>query len=352
MSSLGNIFMYIGIVYWIFFAFRLLKNYTKIELTTLTKVGIVIVAIIVSLPASNIFSLYAIIYFHLLVINGILELFNLYFKKYPYFKKIVITGIASIIITIGLMGYGFYNMNHIIKTEYNLTSNKLDSLKILQITDLHMSNSISVKKLKEYCEEMSAEKADVVFLTGDIFDQHTSKEDMEEATKILGSISNTLGIYYVYGNHDGGGTAFNAQDIRDSFKEHGVRVLEDTTVMIGDLIMVGRKDARFHNDNEDRKTSQELLQYLPKDKYLIVLDHQPLDIEENAQWGVDLQLAGHTHGGQIFPMGPVEALLTGGLIYGERTIGDYHAITSSGISGWGYPIRTGASSEYVIININ
>lgn len=216
-----------------------------------------------------------------------------------------------------------------------------------------MSNSISITKLKEYCQEMSVEKPDVVFLTGDIFDQHTPYEDMKEATKILGSISNTLGVYYVYGNHDArvSNTGYDEQDIRDNFEANGVRVLEDTTVMIDDLIIVGRKDARFHNDNQERKTSQELLPYLEKDKYVIVLDHQPLDLEENAKLGADLQLAGHTHGGQIFPMGPVEALLTGGLVYGERTIGEYHAITSSGISGWGYPIKTGAPSEYVIINI-
>ena len=82
-----------------------------------------------------------------------------------------------------------------------------------------------------------------------------------------------------------------------------------------------------------------------------MLDHQPLNLDENAALGIDLQLFGHTHGGQLFPMGIVQSLTSDTLIRGQRDIGDFTAITTTGIAGWRYPIKTGAPSEYVIINI-
>jgi len=82
-----------------------------------------------------------------------------------------------------------------------------------------------------------------------------------------------------------------------------------------------------------------------------LLDHQPLDLKENANLGVDLQLSGHTHGGQLFPMGVIQSFVSDTLVSGSREIKDFTAITSSGISGWRYPIKTGSRSEYVVINV-
>ena len=88
-----------------------------------------------------------------------------------------------------------------------------------------------------------------------------------------------------------------------------------------------------------------------KDNYTILLDHQPLDLEQNASLGIDLQLSGHTHGGQLFPMGIVQSLTSDTLVRGQRNIDDFTAITTTGMSGWRYPIKTGAPSEYVIIKV-
>lgn len=109
----------------------------------------------------------------------------------------------------------------------------------------------------------------------------------------------------------------------------------------------------FWGTNPRLSTSQ-LLEMIPENKrgnYTIMLDHQPLNLDENAALGIDLQLSGHTHGGQLFPMGIVQSLTSDTLIRGQRDIGDFTAITTTGIAGWRYPIKTGAPSEYVIINI-
>ena len=114
-------------------------------------------------------------------------------------------------------------------------------------------------------------------------------------------------------------------------------------------MIIGRRDAGYYQDGE-RLTMQELYPQHTQ-HFVLVLDHQPLDLQTNASLKVDLQLSGHTHGGQLFPQGLIQSLTSDTLVYGKRKIGELTAITTSGISGWRYPIKTGAPSEYVIIEI-
>lgn len=116
-----------------------------------------------------------------------------------------------------------------------------------------------------------------------------------------------------------------------------------------DLILSGRADAAWGNTS-GRLSTQELLQGADRDKFLIVVDHQPVGAEENDAQGVDLELSGHTHAGQIWPVG-VFTEWTGGLNYGEYYVGGCEVIVSSGFTGWGYPIRTQGHCEYVLITI-
>lgn len=352
--SLGFITVLGGIVYLTFFSLRFIKLYTKIEITRTKKIFVILLSTIVSLPAIDILSFYAVIYFHLLALSITLEVIYLLLKGYKLYTFVFTTGLASIFLTMSVMAYGYYNMNRVVKTEYQITTDKIDSLKILQISDLHMGNSITVEKLERYCEIMSAENPDIVFLTGDIFDEKTTRVEMETASQILGSIDNQLGIYYIYGNHDYISDEFSSEDIRISLEKNNINVLKDDIITIDNIVIVGRDVSEYTGKDVDdvRKISQQLLKTLASDKYIIVLDHIPLDIELNATLGADLQLSGHTHGGQIFPLGFVESNITDGLVYGERVIDNFHAITSSGIAGWGYPIKTGTRSEYVIINVN
>lgn len=86
--------------------------------------------------------------------------------------------------------------------------------------------------------------------------------------------------------------------------------------------------------------------------YILVLDHQPKELKGNKEAGVDLQLSGHTHAGQIFPGGVVSELFgINEQNYGIRTDGTFTSIVSSGIAGWGSHFRTEGHSEYVMIQV-
>lgn len=335
-----------------FFIKRMLTLVFKVSFTKRKQIVLRVFSIIVSLPAIWMYGIYAIIYFHLIVISLILEIAYRIARRYRWFEIGFTTGIFSVIILAVILSYGYYNINQISETDYTLTSDKVSNVKILQITDLHMSNAIDQEELKEYCKKMSDLEADIVVLTGDIVDERTPLEDMKAACKILSTISNKKGIYYVFGNHDPSTYAFHAafheEDVRTEFEKNGIKVLKDQTVTIDNITMVGRMDASI---KRDRASSEELLKNVDKNNYIIMLDHQPLDLDKNAGLGVDLQLSGHTHGGQLFPLREVQQLFTNVLVYGKRENGQFTAITSSGISAWGYPLRTEGKSEYVLITV-
>ena len=81
-----------------------------------------------------------------------------------------------------------------------------------------------------------------------------------------------------------------------------------------------------------------------------MVDHQSIEVEENHNQGVDLELSGHTHAGQIWPAG-IYNILRETPNYGEYTEGNMKLIVSSGVAGWRYPVRTGEHCEYALINI-
>ncbi len=144
----------------------------------------------------------------------------------------------------------------------------------------------------------------------------------------------------------------------DNFLEHkdmlahlmdanGIQVLRDEGLIINDnLYLFGRRDLM----EKERDNLEDLLSQRDQDLFTILLDHTPVDIYEAESLGVNLQLSGHTHKGQMFPFG----LLTERYFafdYGQLTKDDYNLIVSSGASTWGPPVRIGTKSEVVRIEI-
>ncbi|MDD8048182.1 MAG: metallophosphoesterase [Thomasclavelia sp.] len=351
---LGGLGMIGSGIYIFHFLKRFLINILNIEFTGKVVVLVAIISILIVLPAYNFFRLYTIVLYHFVVISLVLELVNIFLKNNGLFRYIYQTGIISIVIASMFLGYGLYNMNHVSQTNKNFTSSKVNDLTILQITDLHMGTTMGTSKLKKLCNEMSQTKPDIVVLTGDIVDESTTKKEMEECFKLLGDIYNTKGVYYVFGNHDSAtyssNPPFNHQQVRETVESNKIICLEDEPYTVDNITIIGRKDPGF-SDNIKRKTTKELMKDVNKNNYIIMLDHQPLDLDNNEKYGVNLQLSGHTHGGQIWPAGIFEHLVQGTLVYGTKDDGKFVAYTSSGIAGWGYPIKTGAKSEYVYITV-
>ena len=191
-------------------------------------------------------------------------------------------------------------------------------------------------------------------LGGDIVDEGTELAEMQAAISALGAIESEFGVYYVFGNHDRApytaSPHFTEAELLAALAESGVTVLDDETVLLnGELWLAGRADA---GHGAERKATAALLEGADADDFILLIDHQPVGFEENIAAGVDLQLSGHTHNGQIWPVAHIiELFKTADLVYGHRQTGEFHAVVSSGIVGWGYPIRTQGHSEYVVVEI-
>lgn len=262
-------------------------------------------------------------------------------------------GILPVLITCLLLSYGAWNMSRIVKTEYTISSGKLRAdYDIVLITDTHYGTIQDPDLLREKIAEINALQPDLVILCGDIVEEGTSKEAMQEAFSVLGSLESTYGTYYIYGNHDRqhyiAAPAYSEEELAQAMAENGITPLSDQSVTLGEeLVLIGREDA----GQPGRASLDKLLEGVDANRFLIVADHQPVEVEENAALGVDLMVSGHTHGGQIFPIGYISDFI-GIRHYGLYRVDTSNLIVSSGFTGWGFPIRTQEKCEYVVIHLS
>lgn len=317
--------------------------------------------------ASNFWSTRAMLVLHVLAVSLVLDLAaalaRLLFRKRKPENRFVQAagllyrcGLLPVALTVLMLGYGYFNMSHAVRTEYEIGTEKnlQDSCRLVLITDTHYGTIQDTDVLKGAVERINEEQPDLVILGGDLVDEGTSKERMEELFRVLGGIESRYGIYYVYGNHDRqpytDQPTFADSELADTVRENGIVILEDEAVELGDeLLLGGRADAAWGNI-AGRASVETILQGADRERFIIMADHQPIEAAENAAAGVDLLVSGHTHAGQIWPIG-VFSELFGTLNYGEYREGDCRIVVSSGFTGWGYPFRTEKHCEYVVIDV-
>lgn len=314
----------------------------------------------------NLFGLWALVVFHIAVIALLIDILRLILKKAGCtFSKawdlIYRSSVIAVGVTAAIMGYAYVNMHRVIVTRYTVSTEKAireEGYRIVFLSDLHFGTTMDQEKLKEYCKRMEQEKPDLVVLGGDIVDEATSLQEAGEAFQALAQIGSTFGTYYVYGNHDKGRYSvacdFTPGELAETIRNAGIRILEDETDLLNDELSIsGRRDRSDAGmDQMARTPAADLVREAPQDGFHILADHQPREMEEDAAAGYDLMLSGHTHAGQMWPVGLITTLFDKGTVnYGQKAFGDMQLIVSSGIAGWGYPLRTGKHCEFVVVQI-
>ena len=341
-------------IYFYTILFRI-NTYFKLNLN---KLILIFILLLILLPAINIFGVWFLTLLHLFEIGVVIEILNFLLKKMnlKYWDFLYNSFLLPILLTFLIFCYGYYNINNIKRVEYNLTTAKninREKYKIGFISDLHFGNAINFKKLSNLIIKLNKEKFDILLLGGDIVDEGTTLKEVQEVFNLLGNVKTQKGIYFIYGNHDMSRYKkipnYTVKDLKNSISKNQITLLEDSWKEIDDnLIIIGRKDKSLGK----RKESNELIKGLDLNKYLILLDHQPMELNTNSKLGYNLQLSGHTHNGQIFPFNLIiKGFNLAELIYGHKKIENFDVIVSSGVSGWGYPIKTVGKSEYIVINI-
>ena len=269
-------------------------------------------------------------------------------------------GWIALVITAIALSIGWYLDHNVWQTDYKLTTGKdLPDLRVAMFADSHLGTTFDDKGFAKHLETIQAQNPDIVFIAGDYVDDGTTREQMINATRALGQMKTKYGIYYVSGNHDKGyyGAAhrgFSEADLFNELKKNGINILRDESILVDNsFYVIGRRDYSVqHEQGGKRKSIEELTKDLDKNKYMIVLDHQPVDYNKEVEAEVDLVLNGHTHGGQLFPFNKIgKWIKANDLVYGHEKRKNTDFIVTSGISDWAIKFKTGTKSEFVIINI-
>ncbi len=294
-------------------------------------------------------------------------------KKDKYNLRLAqkITNVAVVSFTILMSVYGIVNAQNLKVTTYDVTvdkSSKQDELNVVLIADLHLGYSVGVKQMERMVNKINELQPDVVVVAGDIFDNEFSAiYNPVRLAEILRGINSKYGVYAVYGNHDIEedilcGFTFSDDDVTqvtsikemDDFIENcGFTFLYDEAILINDdFYIYGRPDEERPNfGNDSRLEAEKITEGLDLSKLIICVDHEPHDQKKLSAAGVDVDLNGHTHAGQLFP-GNIIINFFWDIAYGYQHFDGIHNIVTSGVGLFGPNMRTFTKAEIAQVKIH
>lgn len=270
------------------------------------------------------------------------ETLNQYTKE-NWFSFGLIVGFIALLM---ICGYLKYRVKERVELAISVDkkAEKLNSLKIVALSDLHLGYGIGRDELRHWVDLINKEEPDIVLIAGDIIDSSLRPVLQAKMWENFREIKSKYGIYTIMGNHE---YISGAGGSREFFQQAGINLLKDSSVLIDSTFYVVGRDDRT---NTGRKPLSEIVAPLDKTKPIILLDHQPYNLEEAENNQIDFQFSGHTHRGQIWPISLVTDFLYE-KSYGSLKKGKTEIYVSSGMGIWGGKFRIGTQSEYVVINM-
>jgi len=257
-------------------------------------------------------------------------------------------GCACLVLALVVSVYGLVHARSIVVKDLPIKLDNLPSFwqgrKIVFVSDVHLGQVHLKSWATAVVAKINEQKPDIVFIGGDLYDG--VKVDENDIISPFADIHSNFGTYFVTGNHE---------EFRDvgpylqAIKSIGIKVLDNETSVVNGLQIVGVDD----HDSSDPVKFKSILSGLNIDpaKPSILLKHQPslLGIAEEA--GISLQISGHTHRAQMFPLNIFTYMQFHGYDYGLKSFDKMQVYTSSGVGTWGPPLRVGSDSEIVVFEL-
>jgi len=299
-------------------------------------------------------------FFYLLLIVIAIDLIRLLDYIIPFipdsaksleFRKIVFW--ASVGVVSLLLLAGFINaLIPRVKTLEITADKKVEGMKELNIafaSDIHLGTLIGPRRTNKIIQKINGLNADLILLGGDIVDEDLGPVIRNNLGDSLKKLSAPLGVFGITGNHEYIGGAEPAVKYLEA---HGVKMIRDTAIKIDNkFYILGREDRDMRNfAGTKRKEIQSLMQEIDHTFPIIMLDHQPFELDIKEENGIDLTLSGHTHHGQMWPLNYITKAIYE-VSWGYKKKGNTHVYVSSGVGGWGPPVRIGNRPEIVLVNV-
>ncbi len=307
------------------------------------------------------FWLAAMLYFFLLVV--FFDLLRLIHHVFPFFPAFITDNLprvrqylfaGSVVLVSLLLLFGHLNTRHPVIREVHIDIGHkqapgYEGLNAVLLSDIHLGTIIGNGQFRRIVDRVAALEPDIIFLAGDMLDEDLEPVLRQNIGQTLRDLHAPLGVYGVMGNHEHIG---GAKDAYAYLSDHGIRMIRDDAVRVEDAFyVVGREDRdkrRF--SGVARKPLRDILEGVDRRLPVILLDHQPFYLEKAAELGVDLQLSGHTHHGQLWPLNFItQAMYT--ISHGYGNVNGMHAYVSNGVGTWGPPVRVGNRPEIVQLHI-
>lgn len=306
------------------------------------------------------FWLAAMLYFFLIVV--VVDIISLLGWMLPFLPSFLIHPTAELksiylYTSVGIVGLllviGHINaINPRIRTIEINTGKKAVGKKevtIAMASDIHLGTIIGPRRVGKLVNTINGLKPDMVLFAGDVVDEDLKPVIRQNLGESLRKISAPLGVYAITGNHEYIG---GAEAACKYLEEHGITMLRDKVVNIkGMFYLAGREDRSINSfAGKQRMTLEALLSGLDRERPIVLMDHQPFQLHEAEKQNVTLQLSGHTHYGQLWPLNYIiDAIYEIGM--GEKQIGNTHFYVSPGYGTWGPPVRIGHRPEIAFIRL-
>jgi predicted MPP superfamily phosphohydrolase len=299
-------------------------------------------------------------WFYLLLLFAASDLLRL-LSRLPFIPAMVWSDwsyrffLASVGLVLIILILGSWNAWHPVVRRYDLVlprkASTLNELHVVAVSDIHLGWVVDSQRLNQLVVKIRDLNPDAVFLVGDIVDEGIDPAAEYLIPQALIKIQPPLGAFAVLGNHEY--ISQQADRLKPYFQEGGVSLLRDESVKVADsFYLVGRDDRSSTTFNGGpRRELPALLAGIDRESLpVILLDHQPFNLQEAQAQGVDLQISGHTHLGQIFP----NQFITGAIYecdWGYLRKENLQVLVSCGFGTWGPPIRVGNRPEILDIHI-
>ncbi len=297
------------------------------------------------------------LYFALtLLVFDVIRLLNYFFHFLPEMTQIFRFRLG--LVTVGFVAMvvlaGHINALNTRIREISLTIPKKvlgnHEMKIVMVSDIHLGALIGEHRESKLVSIINSQKPDLVLLCGDLVDGDIAPVLRKNLGKHLQEIKSAIGVYAIPGNHEYIGGIAKTLPYLSSVN---IKLLRDSILVLPNGVrVVGRddRDNRQMGEENRRKTLKELMTGIDKTFPVIVMNHQPFNLEEAVVENVDLHLSGHTHHGQLWPLNYITKAVFE-LSWGYLKKGETNFYVSSGFGSWGPPVRIGNTPEVVVFNL-